>query len=194
MKVRFLVPLLERLGLHRDDLHFERSFSFKAGRSTIVEDAASALQERRPRLDILYTCGGRNLWVLEAKAPSSELTDDDRLQAVSYARLVHPMAPYALVTNGQDTKLFDVATRRDILPENVNFDGGFEISLPSLDDFNALDCFLRLTPDNLLRFCRTQTRDNMRALRGSAADLTKKYIPELHVPRSSVGSELRYWL
>jgi len=48
LKVRFLVPLLERLGIHRDDLHLEESFRFKAGRSTLVEVVASALQEKRP--------------------------------------------------------------------------------------------------------------------------------------------------
>jgi len=194
LKVRFLVPLLERLGIHRDDLHLEESFRFKAGRSTLVEVVASALQEKRPRLDMLVTRGGRNLFVIEAKAPSSKLTDEDGLQAISYARLVHPIAPYALVTNGRDTCLYDTNTRSTISPPDVRLDGGFEIKLPSSDDFDALDCFLRLTPENLMRFCRAQTDDNMRALRGSPADLTKKYIPELHLPRSTVGNALRDFL
>ncbi len=190
LKVRFLVPLLERLGIYRDDLHFEDSFSFKAGRGKLGEEVGPALRERRPRLDVLVTQGGRNLFVIEAKAPDVSLTDQDGLQAISYARLVHPIAPYALVTNGQDSDLYDTVSRRKIEPASVKLNGGWQISLPGQGDFAALDVFLRLTPENLLRFCSVQVADNIRALKGSEEDLTRKYIPNLHTPRKTLGQAL----
>ena len=54
--------------------------------------------------------------MVEVKAPDEKLTDDDRDQAISYARLVHPIAPFALVTNGRDDwKLYDSITK-DLIP------------------------------------------------------------------------------
>ncbi len=194
LKVRFLVPLLERLGIHRDDLHLEESFSFKAGRSTLVEEVGPALRERRPRLDMLVTRNGHNLFVVEAKTPGASLTEADGLQAISYARLVHPLAPYALITNGKDSRLYDTVSRKMISPTDVRLDGGFEISLPGHDDFLALDCFLRLTPENLLHFCRVQVADNIRALKGSEEDPTRKYIPSLHTPRKRLSQALDSFL
>lgn len=194
LKIRFLVPLLERLGLYRDDLHFEESFSFKAGRQTLSENVKSALVQKRPRLDIRASRGGQNLFIIEAKAPGHTLTDSDRLQAISYARLIHPMAPYAIVTNGRQTRLYDTITREEIFPPEVKIDGAFTIQLPGSDDFDALDCFLRLNTENLLRFAKAQTTEALRPLRGSTSDLTKKYIPDLHHPRPSVGRALSHFV
>jgi Type I restriction enzyme R protein N terminus (HSDR_N) len=191
LKVLYLVPLLERLGLHRFDLQLERSFSFKAGRQKLHEDLGQQLREKRPRLDLLMTRDGRNLFIIEAKRPGQELTENDALQAISYARLVHPIAPYAIVTNGSQSRLYHTVTREEIDPKEALIDGTFEVVLPSADDFEALDSFLRLSLENLLRFSRAQLDTSLTQLRGSAADPTKKYIPDVHVPRQHVDAALQ---
>lgn len=191
LKARYLVPLLDRVGLNRDDLRFESSFSFRVGRQKITESIAEALTQKRPRLDILVTQGGKNLFVLEAKAPNKGITDSDRLQALSYARLVHPMPPFALVTNGSDSRLFETATFDRVDPGQALLDGTYEVVLPSGDDFDALECFLRLSKRNLACFCEAQATVAMAPLVGSSKDLSKKYIPELHEPRQQVERALQ---
>ena len=69
LKVRYIVPLLERLGFHRADLQLERSFSFQAGRQQLDEDLGRQLRDKRPRLDLLVTRGGRNLFILSSSGP-----------------------------------------------------------------------------------------------------------------------------
>jgi hypothetical protein len=190
LKIGFLVPLLRSLGVNQDELHFETSFRLVVGRQTLIEDTSKALTEKRPRLDILVTRDGQNLFVLEVKRRGQELTEQDRDQAVCYARLVDPMAPYALVSNGDDTRIYRTDTRKEVRQEEARLDTGFQIVIPGSDDFDALDYFLRLSPDNLLRFSQAQVEGNTRALIGSSSDLTKKYIPELHEPRERFGQAL----
>jgi hypothetical protein len=43
------------------------------------------------------------LLVIEVKEPSEALSEDDRDQAISYAKLLHPVTPFALVTNRRPT-------------------------------------------------------------------------------------------
>jgi hypothetical protein len=191
IRVCFLFPLLLKLGLSRDDLHLERSFSFKCGRQELEEDVRVQIREKRPRYDLLITRGGHNLFIVEAKHPTLQLTEEDALQAISYARLVHPMAPYALVTNGSDTQLYSTVSRKRIEPTQVLIDGSFEVVLPNSDDFEALDCFLRINFSNLLRFSRAQVNRAQRALRGSSSNPSRKFNPELHIPRAVVGQALQ---
>ena len=62
-------------------------------------------------MDVLVqSLEGRNLFVVEAKAAGSQLTDEDRNQGASYARLLQPMAPFVLVTSGSESDLFDTIT------------------------------------------------------------------------------------
>jgi hypothetical protein len=187
LKVRYIVPLLQSLGLQRADLQLERSFSIHAGRQRLDEDLGGRLRNKHPRFDVLVTRGGRNLFIIELKQPQIPIKDNDHLQAISYARLLHPIAPYAIVTNGTESRLYSTVTRDLIDPADAKIDVSFEVVLPSADDFDALDCFLRLSLENLLRFSRAQVNSALTALRGSPADPTRKYIPELHVPRQAVG-------
>lgn len=191
LKIGFIVPLLERLGLNRVDLQFERSFSFKAGRQELDEDLGKQLRDKRPRFDLLVTRDSRNLFIIEVKRPGQEITQNDALQAISYARLVHPIAPYAIVTNGSQSKLYCTMSRDEIAPARAQIDGAFEAVLPAADDFEALDCFLRLSLENLIRFSRAQVDSALTQLRGSVADPTKKYIPDVHVSRQAVELALQ---
>lgn len=190
LEALFVIPLLENLGISRADIRMQETLRFQAGRHTLVENVSEALREKRARLDIRVTLNDRNLFIIEAKRRDSQLTEDDALQAISYARLVHPIAPYALVTNGDTTKLYDSVSQEEIGPTEVDLEGGFDITLPGADDFDALACFLRLSKRNLLLFVHAQVTERMAALRGSQTDLAKKYIPEVHQPRAAVRSAL----
>jgi hypothetical protein len=115
VKVRVVLPWFRDRGVPVEDLSLETTFKIKMGRQTVsVGSAAQDENVIRPRLDILVRRGGQNLLVVEARGEAPDLTEADRDPATCYARLVHPIAPFALLNNGSNTKLFDTITRREL--------------------------------------------------------------------------------
>lgn len=101
------------------DLEHQRSFSVRIGRSTI-EIGRGAQATARGRLDILVNYRGKHLAILEIKAPQVALSDDDRDQVISYARLTHPMTPLAVVTNGTETQIFETYSSHKLSAEHID--------------------------------------------------------------------------
>jgi hypothetical protein len=184
IKIKYILPWLKQSGLDISELQFEQTFSVKIGRQTISVSATSTKDKVGARLDILVKRGNKNLLIVETKACGMSLTNGDRDQAVSYARLVHPIAPYAVVTNGNDYKLYDSITKNLINPSEISI-SGFEAALPEADIAEAQHLFLALNPVNLIRFCKFQVEQELRVIKGTLAD-GRKYIPELHVPREDL--------
>lgn len=184
IKIKYILPWLEQSGLDIHELQFEQTFSVKIGRQTIHLSRSPTRDNVSARLDILVKRGDKNLLIVETKSSQLSLTDDDRDQAISYARLVHPIAPYAVVTNGNDYKLYDSITKNLINPSEISI-RGFEAALPEADIAEAQDLFLALNPVNLIRFCKFQVEQELRVIKGTLAD-DRKYVPELHVPREDL--------
>jgi hypothetical protein len=84
------------------DIKHQEIFSVRIGHH--VEEVRPNL--KKPRLDILVSCKGKPLAVLELKRPGRPITDEDRLQGLSYARLSTPMPPLVIVSNGTSTTQF----------------------------------------------------------------------------------------
>lgn len=80
---------------------------------------------KKPRLDILVSYKGTPLCVIELKRPSQPLTDDDRKQGLSYARLLTPIPPLVIVSDGKESSLFFNTYTGDALsvvtPDEVAF-------------------------------------------------------------------------
>lgn len=186
IKVKYVLPWLEQAGIALDEMRLELSFSLKIGRQSVIvgETKSRKRDSVGGRLDILVQRNGRNLLIVETKADGLPLTGDDRDQAISYARLVHPIAPYAVVTNGSEYRLYDSVTKAQIDPKQIKING-FEATLPDEDIFEAQSLFLKLNPANLITFCRSQVAGELRIVKGTLAD-GRKYVPELHVPRSAI--------
>lgn len=190
IKIKYVLPWLKQTGVELHELQLERSFSLKIGRQSIpVGQTARKRDSVGGRLDILVQRNGRNLLIVETKADDLQLTDDDRDQAISYARLVHPIAPYAVVTNGQEYRLYDVVTKDRINPKEIQI-RGFEAALPDDDISESQSLFLALNPNNLIAFCRSQVVGELRIVKGSLSD-DRKYVPELHVPRGKISQEVK---
>lgn len=88
------------------ELTHQLIFSVKLGHDII--DVKPSV--RRPRLDILIKQKGRNLAVLELKRPGYPLRDEDRDQGLSYARLLTPMPPLVIVSNGKETQFYETTS------------------------------------------------------------------------------------
>jgi len=79
VKIKYVLPWLKQSGVVLQDLQFEQTFSVKIGRQQIFVGERSERTRAGARLDILVRRGNRNLFVVETKADSLALTDDDPL-------------------------------------------------------------------------------------------------------------------
>ncbi|WP_104992435.1 type I restriction enzyme HsdR N-terminal domain-containing protein [Deinococcus sp. NW-56] len=97
VEIRFILPLLERLGYHEQD----RADGFPV-------DIVVGVRKTRAEADFVLFDGDRRevgnvLLVVEAKRTGKRLTDHVA-QARSYAMFLH--SPYYLLTNGDDLRVF----------------------------------------------------------------------------------------
>lgn len=188
IKVKYVLPWLAQIGVDPQELQFERTFTVRIGRQTIPVGGSPTRDNAGARLDILVRRGDKNLLIVETKAAHLSLTDDDRDQAISYARLVHPIAPYAVVTNGSDYRLYDSLTKKRIDPSEIRI-RGFEAALPEIDVAEAQTLLLALNRTNLSLFCQSQVAGELRVVRGTVTEV-RKYVPDLHVPRQAILKEV----
>ena len=151
VKNKVIVPWLTAKGVPESELYFERPFRVKVGRHTVVVGESATESFATARLDILVARQNRNLLVVEVKAENVVLTDDDRDQGISYARLVHPVAPFLLLTNGRDYRLYDTLTR-NLVTDSTVVSREFTVSLPDVDRIEALQLFLASSPETLCVF------------------------------------------
>ena len=195
---------LSEHGFSANEIKVERSFELRLGRNVYRVGSDQPLNVARPRTDLLVrSVDGRNLIIIEVKAESESLTERDREQAISYARLLREggIAPFSVLTNGRQTEIYDSITRERIDGETVPLNhryarAGFRITGEDIESTRAeaLERFVSLSPTNLLAFCRSQVGSQMRLLRSDNLYSGKKYIPALYVRRREPEKQLRKML
>lgn len=188
------------LGFEADEMRFESQFTIRLGHRPLVvprkKNASPPLA--RGRSDILLTRNGRNMAIVETKAPDHPLTSDDALQAISYARLLLQMAPFTIVTNGQETQVYDTyAGKLSVLenPEHSRWHKSGQNG-PSISDdlrFEAARTLIGVNPQTLCRFCQRQVSQNLEDLKGTAHE-SKVYIPDTYQARDSLVHSFNDWL
>lgn len=179
-------------------MSFEDKFSIQLAHASLELGVApkrahkSAKQRTRVagRSDLLLARHGQPLAVIETKAPDHTLTEQDALQALSYARLLVDMAPYAIVTNGKETRVYDTfAHSLDVLAmptESLWYKQGQQV-LSIGDD-------LRFQAAQTLHlFCQKQASVALEGLKGTVYEV-KSYIPEAYVTRLEASEHLTAWL
>ncbi len=191
-------------GFGPDDISVEFAFEIRLGRGIYTVKGKSVNgQIFRPRADaIVRTCDGRNLMVVEVKAPGEPLDDDVREQGISYARLLRKggMAPFVVLTNGSESKIFDTFSGElisiDLVPlEHPHVKSKYRITADDLKlRTHALEHLISLSEENLIAFCRNQVDYRMRLLRSDDPLTGKKYIPSLYVERKSSQEKLDKFL
>ena len=190
IKVKYILPFLESLGLESQDITLERSFKIKLGRYT--EEIKWELVEKRPRYDILVNVDGMNLFVIEIKEEDHKISESDISQAVCYASLVKPQAPYAIVSNGVDTRIFDSIDESELnigtLSESRFVKNGYKVDLDPEIRSRALSRLLTINYENLEKFCNFQNNETLRKFETQNKENLKKYIPEIYVNRHNVIS------
>ena len=189
IRTRVVYEWLRNSGLDKNDISVEYSIKIQIGKEEII---------KTKRTDILVrNKDGKNLFVIEVKKPSHKLKDQDKYQAISYARLLKGgIAPFSLLTNGKDTLIFDSITTEEISNSEIPIThpyikNGYKISADAVKErYEALEYLITSSEGNLLAFCKSQVSSNITLLKGTDLDSGKKYIPELFVQRIKPKEQL----
>ncbi len=200
LRSRLLVPYLQALGYGPHNIRLEQRFELRLGRTMVEVNGGRERDRIGGRLDLLVVNdSGQSLFVVEAKAPDQSLTDEDRDQGISYARLMHPIAPFVLLTNSRETHLYDAITKERLSQQTFQDESQFWRSgeLTATEDlrvrYEALRSFLGYSAAHVRAFSDAQQAERMRALRsavGEAPKLLAKYLPEVYVQRPLVRAAL----
>ena len=201
LKAQILLPYMDSLGIPHDQIELEKTLYLRLGRQTVEHDGSESTTVTG-RLDVLVrSSSGNNLFVVELKRPDSDLTDEDRDQGISYARLLDQIAPFVLVTNGRDNRLYDTITKVALdsqdFSEHSEFwrNGGRLADAESLRiRYEALKHFVSYSVENVRTFSQSQQAEWLDAVRGDRGRLDRKYIPELYVPRQAVRDAIDAFL
>lgn len=212
VRSKIVLPWLVEKGFNLNDLSIEFSFCIRLGRSVAKVEAGEVKKQSRsfaneeihysnfyPRADILVrNSEGKNLFIIEVKRPNECLNNDARDQGISYARLLlnGNIAPCVVLTNGNETKIFDTFTKEEITDSKTDLNiasyvqnfrvNGEDLALQA----EALESLISLSSKNLISFCQIQTSFRMRPLRSEDLNSNKKYIPCLYVERKEAQKKL----
>jgi type I restriction enzyme M protein len=160
VKIKFLVPFLAHNGYKSDWIDFNKPIEVHEGRKqkTIFADA------------VVYTSAAKTapLIVCETKPPTEPLTNSDKEQAISYARLMDRIAPLVLLTNGLQSRVFqslsknrisELPKRKDLRDDFVKFVVSAEVQaslrteakheLFIIDDVQSFKTILRACHDEI---------------------------------------------
>jgi hypothetical protein len=193
-----LLPLLTELGIAKNCIHLEKNFTIRLGKS--MHEIGS--RDAQGYSDILVKSDdGANLFLVELKRSDKELTDADRDQAISYARLLDQMAPFVVLTNGRETQLFDTITKNPINAPELGLRWKKWSSSPSVaigDDielrWEALQNFVGMSTENVTAFSQAHLARSLEPLKVGLNGPIGRFVPQLYVPRSYVRAEFDAFL
>lgn len=180
---KLLLPYLQDLGFNVSEIFLEHTFSIRLGKRKHVTG----------RADILCKRNDKNLFVIELKNDSIEITQNDIDQGISYARLLlDDIAPFTIVSNGKITRIFDSITRKEltgnISGQSVFLTNGYNLSTD--EDlrirYEALKNFVSLSTENLKIFCEAQVCDRMGSIIGNIDSPYSKFVKGLYIQREEL--------
>lgn len=187
---KLVLPYLKDLGFDLSEISLEKSFTIRLGKT---------VREISGRSDILCKRNGENLFIIELKRDSKNISQNDIDQGISYATaLTDGIAPFTIVTNGKITKLFDSVSRKELSGTKISDQSAFwqnGCTLSTEEDlrirYEALKNFISFSDNNLKVFCEAQVQDRMGPIKGNLENMTSKFVEELHIQRYDLYSEFK---
>jgi hypothetical protein len=169
----------------------QKSFSVNFGRHKVMVDFKEPSQyNTRAIYDILLTTEDEkvNLILLELKKEGHRISEDDIEQGISYARLIHPMPPITLISNGSDNLFFNTYTKAKIDNDSVDFD--FIMSLIdnsfklALNDFKqTIETLVGRDPKIIVQVINDISASRFESISGELSDLTKPICQDFIIER-----------
>ncbi len=103
--------------LNAAGIQHQIEFTIRLGHATITAKGRESWI-KRGRADILLIQDSKPLAIMELKKPNLALTHEDGKQGLSYARLLPVMAPFVVVTNGDDTRIIETFSGQPFTAES----------------------------------------------------------------------------
>lgn len=173
-------------------VHHQTSFSFTfGGRKIMVGE-----QERewvKGRSDVILYSGNDPLAVLELKREGIELTDDDNAQGLSYARVLTPMPPLVVVTNGKDIRYIETYTGKPWLPTQASEQAFQQLiasasKLAAADLKNAVETLMGLVPTVWMQAVRAVSDQTLEEIYTAEGHLQSPFARDFLIPRDATES------
>lgn len=173
-------------------IEHQKSFSIKFGHHDVEVDLKEpSTYPSRTILDILLTIGGKNIILLELKKEDLALTSDDVSQGISYARLVHPMPPLTLISNGTDNRFYNTYTKEKLETTTVDLDFIQRLTdnsflLATKDFKEAVNLLLNREPELFSKIINQITETKFHRLFGDIDDFKKPICNDFIIERQNI--------
>lgn len=169
----------------------QENFSIKFGHHNVTVDLKEpSTYPSRAIYDILLTTEDEktNLILLELKKENKEITHEDIDQGISYARLIHPMPPITLLSNGVKNIFYDTHTKTEITQETIDFKFiqhrlDIAFSLARNDFKHAVNILLNNDPKIISQIINDISASRFDRLKGELSDFTKPICEDFIIDR-----------
>lgn len=169
----------------------QESFTIKFGHHNVTVDLKTPNEKgSRAIYDILITTEDEktNLILLELKREGLAISDEDRKQGISYARLIDQMPPITLISNGTENYFYNTYTNKQIEIESMDFefiqnliDKSFSLAI---QDFkNAVNILLGNNPQLVCSIINKLSEQNFNHMKGNLANITKPICDDFLIKR-----------
>ncbi|MDR3597682.1 type I restriction enzyme HsdR N-terminal domain-containing protein [Clostridium sp.] len=187
VKVSIILKYFRELGFQEEELEVETNFKIMIPRqgaqeieNKIAKNVFSDIVYKRKNGDI-----SQNIFLVEVKREGHCITDKDVEQGICYARLLNDMAPFTIVTNGIENRIFDTITKKE-LKNNISnssyVKSNYQITLDEELKAEALRIFYGLNASNLINYCKLQREINLKEVMSNVQS-DKSIIETLHCDR-----------
>ncbi len=166
--------------------------TLRLGHRTDIEIGGLKQARATGRLDILLSFDEKPLAILELKAPGDPLTDDDRDQGLSYAKLLTPQAPLVIVSNGEEAQFFQTYDGKEWNPSNKDEEAvralfSYTLSCAADERNEAIRLLFGKQPHVWTSLFRNYTESALSQLEGGVDDYSRPLTREFLVERSIVN-------
>lgn len=176
--------------INKGDITHQQQFQLTLGHNTYLYDGKKK-DKAFARSDVLIKHKGVNLAILELKAPGITLSDDDAIQGTSYARLLDPMPPLTIISNGENTQFFNTYDRKPWIADNINehvvkslFQTAMKCASADIDE--AITVLLGHDNDMWREILTRYTKKSLEEIEGDMADFTYQVAKDFQLERTAV--------
>lgn len=181
--------------LNEADIIHQQQFQLTLGHNTYSYDGTKK-DKACARLDVLIKYKKINIAVLELKSPGVAIKDDDINQGTSYARLLDPMPPLTIISNGEDTQFFNTYDRKPWKADNIDeqsvkslFQSGMVCA--SADRDEAIKILLGQDDDMWREMLLMYTNKSLKEIEGDINDFSCQVARDFQLERLIVNQLIK---
>jgi len=169
-------------------LKHQKIFSFRLGHHNVSVDNVDPKNHTRAISDVLLSLADKPVMLLELKRPGHALDGSDLDQGISYARLIPPMPPIVVLSNGDKSQMYNTYTKKPLDEEALDAAILQRIlnqgaSLAKDDIQSAINVLLNRMPETLISIMLEINTKNFQFKKGDISDLLKPISEEFQIKR-----------